>query len=172
MPSRFEATRAAYVAQQHHVVEWLTALPADAWEKPSRLDGWSVLQLGLHVTDMTGVVVRALEQGPVREKALTIAGYVSAWAGAGEEIAQRERDKADGLDRDGVLLNAAQAKQDLLAALDAVTDNPVIKGRRGPLRLSDLMVTRVNERSTCRHHCRTWLRSSSTMVRSASRRGC
>jgi uncharacterized protein (TIGR03083 family) len=145
MPTRFESTRAAYVAQQHHVVDWLTALPAEAWNQPSRLGSWSVLQLALHVTDMTGVVVRALAQGPVPEKPLTIAAYVSAWAGAGEEIAQRERDKSDGLDRDAVLANAAQAKTDLLAALDAETDNPVIKGRRGPLRLSDLMVTRVNE---------------------------
>lgn len=145
MPSRFESTRAAYVAQQHHVVDWLTALPADAWARPSRLGAWSVLQLGLHVTDMTGVVVRALAQGALAEKPLTIAGYVSAWAGAGDEIAERERDKSAGLDRDGVLANAAQAKADLLAALDAEADNPVIRGRRGPLRLSDLMVTRVNE---------------------------
>jgi len=94
---------------------------------------------------MTAVVVRALAAGPLPDKPLTIAGYVSAWAGAGEEIAERERDKAVGLDRDGVLANAAQAKADLLQALDAQPDNPVIKGRRGPLRLADLMVTRVNE---------------------------
>jgi uncharacterized protein (TIGR03083 family) len=145
MPTRFESTRAAYVAQQHNVVGWLTALTADSWTQPSRLDGWSVLELGLHVTDMTGVVVRALAHGALSEPPLTVAGYISAWAAAGEEIAQRERDKAAGLDRDGVLTNAAQAKTDLLAALDAEPDNPVIKGRRGPLRLADLMVTRVNE---------------------------
>jgi hypothetical protein len=49
------------------------------------------------------------------------------------------------LDRDAVLANAEQAKSDLLAALDTARDNPVVLGRRGPLRLADLMVTRVNE---------------------------
>lgn len=148
MPTRLESTRAAYVAQQHNVFDWLTALPESAWQQPSRLAGWSVLELGLHVTDMTGVVVRALGEGPLREKALSIAAYVSAWPAAHDEIAQRERDKAVHLDRAGVLANAERARADLLAALDAVdpdADNPVVRGRRGPLRLSDLMVTRVNE---------------------------
>lgn len=145
MPSRFEATRAAYVAQQQDIIDWLLALQPDAWARPSRLGEWSVLELALHVTDMTGVVVRALSEGQVADKPLTIASYVSAWAGAGAQIAERERDKAGGLDSEAVLANAARAKSDLLTALDAVTDNPVVRGRRGPLRLSDLMVTRVNE---------------------------
>jgi uncharacterized protein (TIGR03083 family) len=145
VPARFEATRAAYVAQQHNIVDWLTGLPTEAWSRPSRLNEWSVLELALHVTDMTGVVVRALEAGPVSDKPLTIAGYVSAWPAAGGEIAERERDKAKHLDRDAVLANAEQAKAELLAALDVTSDNPVVRGRRGPLRLADLMVTRINE---------------------------
>ncbi len=145
MPARFEATRAAYVAQQHNVVDWLAALPAESWDQPSRLARWSVLELALHVTGMTDIAVRAIAQGQVADKPLSIATYVSAWAGAGAEIAERERDDARGLGADAVLANASRAKTDLLAALDGVTDNPVVMGRRGPLRLADLMVTRVNE---------------------------
>ncbi|HVU62163.1 MAG TPA: sterol carrier family protein [Mycobacteriales bacterium] len=137
--------RTAYEAQQHNVVDWLTALPASDWERPSRLAGWTVRELGFHVTDMTTVVVRALAAGAVRDKPLTIAAYTSAWPTAGPEIAQRDRDAAAGKTPAEVLANAADARADLLTALDDVAGDPVVAGRRGPLRLSDLMVTRVNE---------------------------
>jgi uncharacterized protein (TIGR03083 family) len=146
VPSRLESTRAAYVAQQRNVVDWLQALPTGSWEQPSRLAGWTVRELAFHVTNMTNVVVTALSAGAVRDKPLTIAAYTSAWRDAGAEIAERDRDKARGLDPAEVLNNAAQAKTDLLAALDAVAaENLTVQGRRGPLRLADLMVTRINE---------------------------
>lgn len=146
MPSRLESTRAAYVAQQHNVVQWLSRLPAQAWDRPSRLGEWTVRELGFHVTNMTGVVISALEGGAVRDKPLTIASYTSAWPAAGAEIAQRDKDASAGLDPDAVLVNADQARVDLLAALDSASvDNPTVRGRRGPLRLADLMVTRINE---------------------------
>jgi uncharacterized protein (TIGR03083 family) len=132
MPSRLESTRAAYVAQQHNIVAWLETLPTSAWDLRSRLGEWSVRELAFHVTDMTGVVVHALADGSVKDKPLT--------------IAERDKSNAAGLDRDGILRNAEQARSDLLVALDAVAeDNPTVLGRRGPLRLADLMVTRINE---------------------------
>ncbi|HVW80938.1 MAG TPA: sterol carrier family protein [Mycobacteriales bacterium] len=145
MPADLTALRAAYESQQRNVVEWLSALPASAWEQRSRLDGWTVRELGFHVTAMTGVVVRALASGAVRDKPQSIAEYTSKWPSAGPEIAQRDRDGADGLTPADVLANAEQARLDLLRALDAEPADPVVRGRRGPLRLSDLMVTRVNE---------------------------
>lgn len=137
--------RAAYDAQQRNLVDWLTALPVDAWDRQSRLDGWSVRELGFHVTDMTGVVVSALAAGELRDKPQTIAAYTAKWPAAGPEIAQRDRERADGLSPADVIVNAADARATLLAALDAEPGDPVLAGRRGPLRLSDLMATRVNE---------------------------
>lgn len=137
--------RKAYEAQQSNVVAWLTSLPAVAWEQPSRLDGWTVRELGFHVTSMTGVVVRALGDGALRDKPQTIAAYTAKWPSAGPEIAQRDRDVSAGLSPDDVIAHAALARADLLHALDAEPADPVVQGRRGPLRLSDLMVTRVNE---------------------------
>jgi uncharacterized protein (TIGR03083 family) len=137
--------RAAYEAQQRNVVEWLTSLPTDAWDLPSRLEGWTVRELGFHVTDMTGVVVRALAAGALRDKPQTIAAYTAKWPAAGPEIAQRDRDAAAGMSAADVVANAAQARTDLLAALDSVDADLIVHGRRGPLRLSDLMITRVNE---------------------------
>jgi hypothetical protein len=104
-----------------------------------------VRDLAFHVTDMTGIVVRALSEGHIRDKPLTIAAYTSAWSGAANEIAQRDRDSAASMKPGDVLRNAANARADLLGALAATPGDPVVRARRGPLRLSDLMITRVNE---------------------------
>jgi uncharacterized protein (TIGR03083 family) len=143
--AKLEDLQSAYAAQQALLVTWLGALSPDVWERPSRLLGWSVRELAFHATDMTAVVVRALNDGPVNEPAQTIAGYTSAWPVVAGEIAARDRDGASGLDPAGVLANAAAARADLLDGLAEVSGDPVIAGRRGPLRLTDLMVTRVNE---------------------------
>lgn len=143
--TRLDGVQSAYAAQQSLLTTWLTALPDEAWERPSRLPGWTVRELAFHATDMTAVVVRALAAGPVREPAQTIADYTSAWPSVAGEIAARDRDAASGLDAAGVLANAAEARAGLLDALAKVDGDPVIAGRRGPLRLTDLMSTRVNE---------------------------
>ena len=145
MATKLATTRTAYAAQQRNVVDWLLALPADVWKRSTRLPPWTVRELGFHVTDTTGVVVRAVAAGPVRTKPLTIAAYTSAWPEAAQEIAQRDRAAAAGLTPGEVVANAAGARADLLAVLDATAGDPVVMARRGPLRLSDLMVTRVNE---------------------------
>jgi uncharacterized protein (TIGR03083 family) len=145
MPGQLPALRAAYVAQHGHVVDWLASLPAPAWEAPSRLGQWTVRELAFHATDTTAVVVRAVELGSVADRPLSIAAYTAVWPVAAAEIAAREQSAATGLDPAAVLRNAIAASVDLLAALDATPGDPVVRGRRGPLRLSDLMTTRVNE---------------------------
>jgi uncharacterized protein (TIGR03083 family) len=135
----------AYAAQQSALVAWLTDLPAPAWDLPSRLPGWTVRELAFHATDMTSAVVRAVATGPVREPALTIAEYTSAWSAAGDEIAARDRERAADLDPAAVLANADVARRELLEALAETHGDPVLAGRRGPIRLGDLMTTRVNE---------------------------
>lgn len=143
--SRLPELRAAYLAQHTHLVEWLGVLPADRWEQPSRLPAWTVRQLAFHSTDMTGVVVRALTGSRPGGRALSIAEYVAAWPPAADEIAAREATKAEGLDPSAVMAHAEAARRDLIAALDSASGDPVVVGRRGNLRLSDLMATRVNE---------------------------
>jgi uncharacterized protein (TIGR03083 family) len=143
--ARIADVTTAYAEQNALLLSWLEALPATVWERPSRLAGWSVRELAFHVTDMTAVVVGALADGPVTQPAQTIAAYTAAWPAVAGEIAARDRDAANGLDAAGVLANAGRARAGLLAALDAAAGDPVVAGRRGPLKLSDLMVTRVNE---------------------------
>jgi uncharacterized protein (TIGR03083 family) len=143
--TRLADSEAAYAAQQAALVRWLHDLPAAAWAQPSRLSGWTVRDLAFHATDMTSVVVRALAAGPVHDAPLSIAGYTATWPSVAAEIAARDRDGAHDLDAAGVLDNAAAARAELLDALNGVEGDPIIAGRRGPLRLTDLMTTRVNE---------------------------
>jgi uncharacterized protein (TIGR03083 family) len=143
--TQLDGLRTAYVAQQHNVVEWLAALPSGAWQLRSRLPGWTVRELAFHVTDMTGIVVRALASGPVSERPLTIAEYTAHWPLDATQIAARDRDSAADLTPADILANAQQARADLLDALETVTGDPVVAGRRGPQRLTDLMTTRVDE---------------------------
>jgi uncharacterized protein (TIGR03083 family) len=142
---RLADLRIAYAEQQAALTAWLAELPASAWVEPSRLPEWTVRELAFHATDMTAVVVRALAAGPVSDRPLTIADYTGVWQSVSAEIAARDRAAVADRDAAGVLANAAVARDDLLEALDGVAGDPVVAGRRGPLRLSDLMTTRVNE---------------------------
>jgi uncharacterized protein (TIGR03083 family) len=143
--ARLADLQPAYAAQQAALVSWLGALPTTVWDQPSRLAGWTVRDLAFHATDMTAVVVRALAAGPVHEQPLSVAGYTAMWLSVADEIAARDRENARDLDAAGVLENAAAARAELMDALEGVDGDPIIAGRRGPLRLSDLMTTRVNE---------------------------
>lgn len=143
--ARLDALTAAYADQNAALIEWLDGLPSTAWERPSRLAGWTVRELGFHATDMTAVVVRALDAGRIKHEPLSIAQYTEAWQAAADEIAARDRAAATDVEPAGVIANARDARAAVLAALASVTGDPVVPGRRGPLRLSDLMITRVNE---------------------------
>jgi uncharacterized protein (TIGR03083 family) len=146
VPADLATLRAAYGAQVHHLVSWLATVPLDRWEAPSRLPGWTVGQLAFHTTEVPATVVAALLEGPVKERALTIAEYTAHWRGAAGEIAERERANAGAITRDQVVERHATALGTMSSALDAAgAGDPVVRARRGPLRLSDLMVTRVDE---------------------------
>jgi uncharacterized protein (TIGR03083 family) len=140
-----DALRSAYDEQQRALADWLGALPEDAWERRSVLGAWTVRELAFHLTEVPGAMTRALGGGAVKDKPLSIAEYTTAWQTASAEIAERDRSGAAGL-APGDVLDRLNAENVLLrAAFDAVDGDPVVRGRRGPLSVSDLLATRVNE---------------------------
>ena len=90
-------------------------------------------------------MTRALAGGPVRDKPLTIAAYTSAWAANADEIAERDRKGAAGLIKADVIARHAAEHAAFTAALDGLTRDVVVRARRGPIRVSDFLATRVNE---------------------------
>lgn len=140
-----QTLRAAYDAQHRLLVAWLAALPGSLWHRPSALAAWTVRHLAFHTTEVPGSLTRALADGPVRAKPLTVAQYTAAWAPAAREIAQRETSGAAGLVKKDILDRHDTEHAAMSRALDAVTGDPTIPARRGPIRLSDFLATRVNE---------------------------
>lgn len=139
------ALRSAYEAQQRNVVDWIATVPHEGWSTPSRLPGWTVGQLAFHTTEVPNTVIVALRDDPANERAQTIAQYTSHWRAAAPEIAERERVASRDVDREEVVERHVAAGTVMSAALDAAVGDPVVRARRGPIKLSDLMATRVNE---------------------------
>lgn len=137
--------RAAYAAQHAALGAWLAALPAQRWDQPSVLAGWTVHDLAFHTTQVPGSLTRAIATGPVRDRALSIAEYTSAWRAAADDIADRDRLGARDLTPAGVVARHSAEHAALMAGLDTVTGNPVIRARRGPITVTDFLATRVNE---------------------------
>jgi uncharacterized protein (TIGR03083 family) len=145
VPADLATQRGAYDAQVRNLVGWIATVPPAVWDSASRLPGWTVGQLAFHTTEVPNTVIAALLEDAVRERAQTIAQYTAHWRQAATEIAERDRVASRDVDREGVIERHATALATMSAALDAETGDPVVLARRGPIRLSDMMVTRVNE---------------------------
>lgn len=144
-PSAVVAARDAYLAQQARLVAWLEACPADGWEQPSRLPGWTVRELALHVVVTSRVVVDAVAAGPATCSPLTVREYIGGYATAAAAIAQRGRDRARDLGSAELIATAQLAREEFEQALRDISDDPVLAARRGAIKLSDLVATRVLE---------------------------
>ncbi|HEX3705713.1 MAG TPA: sterol carrier family protein [Mycobacteriales bacterium] len=145
MPVDIPALRAAYDAQVRNLVSWIATVPAEVWDTPSRLPAWTVGELAFHTTEVPNTVIWALLEGAAKAKPQTIAQYTAHWPKAASEIADRDRTAARGIGRDAVVDRHASALATMSSALDDEPGDPVLLARRGPIRLSDLLVTRVDE---------------------------
>jgi len=137
------AARAALDGQWALLRSWVAELPRSEYAVPSVLDGWTVGDLVAHLS-RTLLLFETLPPASRGVAPLTIAGYVSAYAGVADEI------------RDGAVSTAAEIAEDPIAALDAgwAIRRPLVEGlqpgevmaaMRGPIRSGDLVATRVIE---------------------------
>jgi uncharacterized protein (TIGR03083 family) len=138
----------AYDAQHTALVDWLRALPSDAWDRPSVLAGWTVRDLAFHTTEVPLALVAALAMGPTTDEPLSLGEYTSRWRAAATEIAARDRDAAQGLTAKDILSRHEQVHAEFHAAIDTVPRGKkgmVVRARRGPIRLPEFLTTRLNE---------------------------
>jgi uncharacterized protein (TIGR03083 family) len=143
--ARLDQTRAAYVAQLDELLAWLEQLPDAAWNQPSRLPAWTVGQLAFHTTEVPSALTDALAAARPADRPLSIAGYTARWGAASAEIADRAGSGATGLSFADVVRHHREAAAAMYDALDAAGRDVVVAARRGPIRTSDFLVTRVNE---------------------------
>jgi uncharacterized protein (TIGR03083 family) len=142
------ALLAACDDQAAAVARWLEDLTDDDLQLPSALAGWRVAELAMHLAQGVSVVADALAAPrPARgSKPLTVAAYTSQFAAAAPEIAARERASVADLGIAEIRTRYERELAQLRAGLDALAGtNPVVAGRRGPIRVNELLRTRVNE---------------------------
>jgi uncharacterized protein (TIGR03083 family) len=111
-------------------------------ERPAPLDGWTVGDLVAHLGLGLGMVTE-IRPAPPGATALSLAEYVAAYPPASAEISGLTHDLASRL------------QPDLLAGLDRIADQAwtalegchadVVLGRRGPLRRTDYVLSRLIE---------------------------
>lgn len=109
------------------------------------LTAWTVGELAFHTTEVPGALTRPLTAGAVTDRPLSIAEYTAQWRVVSAEIAERDRTSAANLTSADVLTRHDEEHRALGAVLDALAGNPVVGARRGPITVSDLLITRVNE---------------------------
>lgn len=135
----------AYEAERDLLRAWLADLPASSWSQPSVLQGWTVLQLAVHVAKVGGGGAAVLEAGASIERPVSLGDYTGAWAEAAPAIATIAVDAAEGLTPAGVLQVWDDGNAALTRAIAGLADDLVVRGPRGPLRVGDFLATRVNE---------------------------
>lgn len=133
-----------FVAQSEELLEWAAALSASELAGPSSLPEWTVAELLSHLAVSAGMVAEAVTcPAPRGQHPLAFHEYVASYAPAAGDIAARARSEAPVVT--DAVASLSRRTGEAVEAASAVAGDPVLVGRRGPLRFSDLLVTRVVE---------------------------
>jgi uncharacterized protein (TIGR03083 family) len=143
--TRLDELLAAYDAQSESLLDWLRAVPPETAERESRLAGWSVRELAFHLTEVPRALTAALARPASKERALTIADYTAHWRTVAGDIAERDRSAAISYDLPAVITRYESESAAMRSAVAAMSRDVVVSARRGPIRLTDFLTTRVNE---------------------------
>lgn len=129
-------------AQWDRLRGWIPAIVDD--HQPSVLDGWTVSDLVAHLARAISMLAR-LEVVPAGTVPVTLGEYIGQYQNRAEEVAAVTRHLA------------AEIAADPLAAIDTMADEAfarleqlrgadvVVAGRRAPIRLSDVVISRLLE---------------------------
>ncbi|MFJ8081457.1 sterol carrier family protein [Streptomyces sp. NPDC096205] len=137
--------RAAVFAQFGHVRQAVSTLTPDQLALPTRLDGWTVRDLGAHLTMTVAAVSRALEREEPAKADIALLDYPSVTAPFAEAIADGTRQLAAATpDLDALF---ARTEDELTARLAEVEapESRVLDIRAGGMTLTDFLVTRTVE---------------------------
>jgi uncharacterized protein (TIGR03083 family) len=121
---------------------WITKLPAADYARPSVLAGWTVGDLIAHVARSGNAV---LQLQPTDAAPLRLGEYVSAYAAAADEIAAGTRAPAVETAGDRIGTIDASWSAAMTALADLGTGDRVVAAPRGPILLSEFVVTRLIE---------------------------
>ena len=142
MPTDLAAASDLLRIQWDRLRAWLPAIVDD--HRPSVLEGWTVADLVAHLARAVGLLAR-IEPAPEGTVPVTLGEYLGQYPNRAAEVAEMTREYA------------AEIAPDPLAAIDAMADDSfrrldelrsadvVVPARRAPIRLSDVVVSRLLE---------------------------
>ena len=135
----------ALLEQSRTVLAWLDGLPAEAFERPTVLQGWTVRQIAGHLVVVHASLAGSLDQ-PTREPPLPIHEFVTRYRRDVDMIMAATLEASDGLLGPEVVADLVSAIDDLAAKFHAgVQMAQVIMTRRGPTKIEDYLATRIIE---------------------------
>lgn len=109
--------------------------------RPSTLDGWTVAELVTHLARCHSVIPGAVE-APAGTNAQSIAEYLGSYAPDGPLVAASTREMAREIASDPLASIDIAARRAWEALEDFGPTDRVVLAKRGPILLSDLVVTR------------------------------
>ncbi len=143
---QFADVTQACVRQWTALAESVDELPDDVFPEPTRLPGWRVSELVAHFAACVNAVpLRLAEPTPAGRETLALSAYLTALPTAGEVIAKREVESAEGQKPSQLRESLALALMSLSAALADASGDRVVNTRFGAMRLDDFLVTRCVE---------------------------
>lgn len=133
-------------AQWLRLRDWIDSLDLALDTEPSVLAGWTVAELVAHLGRSMAPLADTTP-APQGTVPLTLAEYVGTYPGRAEEIRDLVREVAQQI-ADNPLPAVEQMAADALAQLAVLRTlgpDPVVQARRGPVRLSTMVVSRLLE---------------------------
>jgi uncharacterized protein (TIGR03083 family) len=135
----------ALLEQSRTVLGWLHGLAAEAFERPSVLPGWNVLQLAGHLVVVHSGLRQSLDE-QTKGPPLPIYEFVRRYRRDVEMITAATLEASAGLAVREVLVRLEAAIDDLATRFEAdVQPSQVINTRRGPTTIEDYIATRIIE---------------------------
>lgn len=113
-------------------------------ERPSVLDGWTVAELVAHLARCHRVIPGAVD-APPGTKAQSLAEYLGGYAADAALVAEGTREQAVEIAADPLAAIDQAARRAWEALEDFGAEDHVVLAKRGPVMLSDLVVTRAVE---------------------------
>lgn len=140
------ATTAVLHTQWQRLRAWLNRLDEDVATAPSALDGWSVADLVAHLGRAMDALTAA-EPAQPGAVPLTLAEYLGTYPGRADEISVVTRELSTRIAADPLRAVDAMARAalDHLDELRAAGGDPVVQARRGPILLSEMVLSRLVE---------------------------
>lgn len=148
LPDGLETVRAAVTGQARRLAEATVALDETALLLPSRMPGWRVHEVLVHLASSMNRLSRAVREPEARVRQVSFEEYCTASHSDAEEIRLRVLEEAAAVSPAGSGRLLAEAARSLTRRLEMVESDKLVVMRRGTMALSDVLAVHCLEMLT------------------------